>query len=67
MFTTIAWATDGSAEASETLPFMEGLAPATGAMLMINGVQEVTISRPAVSTPLADAHVAAVSTRSGAE
>ncbi|RQX08484.1 universal stress protein [Micromonospora inaquosa] len=136
MFTTIAWATDGSAAASETLPSVEGLARVTGAMLMINGVPEVTISRagflvednrsvlaslhrivrrlreggipaaevlvvgnrghgplinlvldnvtdrilqiaswpiivvparPAVSTPLADAHVAAVSTRSGAE
>jgi nucleotide-binding universal stress UspA family protein len=45
VFTTIAWAADGSAAASETLPFVEGLARATGAMLMIIHVQEVTISR----------------------
>jgi nucleotide-binding universal stress UspA family protein len=45
VFTTIAWATDGSASASEALPLAEGLARATGGTLTIIYVQEVTISR----------------------
>ncbi|MEU8236283.1 universal stress protein [Actinoplanes sp. NPDC048967] len=45
MFTTIAWATDGSASASDALPVAEGLTRATGGKLVIIHVQEVTISR----------------------
>jgi len=45
VFTTIAWATDGSVAASEALPFVEGLARATDATLTIIYVQQVTISR----------------------
>jgi nucleotide-binding universal stress UspA family protein len=45
VFTTIAWATDGSASASDALPFAEGLARATGGNLKIIHVQEITISR----------------------
>ncbi|MCA2218859.1 universal stress protein [Jidongwangia harbinensis] len=45
MFTTIAWATDGSASATEALPIAEGLARATGGKLVIIHVQEITIGR----------------------
>ena len=45
MFTTIAWATDGSASASDALPIAEGLTRATGGKLVIIHVQEITISR----------------------
>jgi nucleotide-binding universal stress UspA family protein len=45
VFTTIAWATDGSASASDALPVAEGLARAIGGNLVIVYVQEVTISR----------------------
>jgi nucleotide-binding universal stress UspA family protein len=45
VFTTIAWATDGSASASDALPTAEGLARAVGGKLAIIHVQEVTISR----------------------
>jgi len=45
VFTTIAWATDGSASASDALPIAEGLTRAIGGKLMIIHVQEVTISR----------------------
>jgi nucleotide-binding universal stress UspA family protein len=45
VFTTIAWATDGSAAAFEALPLAEDLARATDGTLAIIHVQEVTISR----------------------
>ena len=45
MFTTIAWATDGSASASDALPIAEGLTRAIGGNLVIIHVHEVTISR----------------------
>ncbi|MCA2218899.1 universal stress protein [Jidongwangia harbinensis] len=45
MLTTIAWATDGSASASNALPIAEGLARAVGGKLAVIHVQEVTISR----------------------
>ena len=45
MFTTIAWATDGSTSASDALPIAEGLTRATGGKLVIIHVQEITISR----------------------
>jgi nucleotide-binding universal stress UspA family protein len=45
VFTTIAWATDGSASASDALPIAEGLTRATGGKLVIIHVQEITISR----------------------
>jgi nucleotide-binding universal stress UspA family protein len=45
MFTTIAWATDGSVSASDALPIAEGLTRATGGKLVILHIQEITISR----------------------
>jgi nucleotide-binding universal stress UspA family protein len=45
VFTTIAWATDGSASASDALGIAEGLTRAVGGKLVIIHVQEVTISR----------------------
>jgi nucleotide-binding universal stress UspA family protein len=45
VFTTIAWATDGSAAAADALPTAERLARAVGGKLAIIHVQEVTISR----------------------
>jgi nucleotide-binding universal stress UspA family protein len=45
VFTTIAWATDGSASASQALPIAEGLTRAIGGKLAIVHVQEVALSR----------------------
>jgi hypothetical protein len=45
VFRTIAWATDGSAGASEALPAAGGLARALDGNLVIIHVQELTISR----------------------
>ncbi|MEU8606485.1 universal stress protein [Actinoplanes sp. NPDC048791] len=45
MFRTIAWATDGSASASDALEIAEDLTRAIGGKLAIIHVQEVTISR----------------------
>lgn len=45
MFTTIAWATDGSASASDALDIAEGLTRAVDGKLAIIHVEEVTISR----------------------
>jgi nucleotide-binding universal stress UspA family protein len=45
VFTTIAWATDGSTAASDALPIAEGLTRVTGGQLVIIHVQEVVISR----------------------
>jgi nucleotide-binding universal stress UspA family protein len=45
VLTAIAWATDGSAAASDALPLAVSLARTTGAELIIIHVQEITISR----------------------
>ncbi|MFC7530018.1 universal stress protein [Actinoplanes sp. GCM10030250] len=45
MFTTIAWATDGSPSSLGALPPVKALAHAVGAEVVIIHVQEVTISR----------------------
>jgi nucleotide-binding universal stress UspA family protein len=60
VFTTIAWATDGSASASQALPIAEGLTRAVGGELAIIHVQEVTLSRSGFLTEDTGAVLAAL-------
>lgn len=60
MFKTVAWATDGSASASDALPIAEGLTRAIGGKLVIIHVQEVIISRAGFLTEDNRAELAAL-------